>query len=56
MTFVITGSGSVFEKDLGPETPTLAKQLQGAPAKDWVPVESSESDIADIGGAGRSKN
>jgi hypothetical protein len=49
MTFVITGDGSIFEKDLGPQTSTLAKQLQGKPAKDWTPVQSSESEIA--GGA-----
>jgi len=38
MTFVITGKGLVYEKDLGPETATTAQQVQGKPTKDWVAV------------------
>jgi hypothetical protein len=39
MTFIVTGSGSVYEKDLGPQTTTLAKQVQGKPTRDWVAVQ-----------------
>jgi hypothetical protein len=39
MTFIVTGSGSVYEKDLGPQTPTLAKQFQGKPTGGWVAVQ-----------------
>ncbi len=46
MTFIITGDGSMFEKDLGPQTSTLAEQIQGTPAKDWAPVPSSAPEIA----------
>jgi hypothetical protein len=41
MTFIVTRSGSVYEKDLGPKTPTVAQQVQGAPAKGWVAVQQS---------------
>jgi hypothetical protein len=41
MTFIVTRSGSVYEKDLGPQTPTVAQQVQGAPAKGWVPVQQN---------------
>jgi hypothetical protein len=41
MTFIVTRNGSVYEKDLGPQTPTAAQQVQGAPAKGWVPVQQS---------------
>lgn len=39
MTFLLTSSGDVYEKDLGPQTATRARQLRAEPAKDWVPVE-----------------
>lgn len=39
MTFVITSTGLVYERDLGPHTVTAAQQVQGKPAKDWVAVE-----------------
>jgi len=39
MTFVITGRGLIYEKDLGPQTATAAQQVQGRPAKDWVAME-----------------
>ncbi len=39
MTFLLTSSGVVYEKDLGPQTATLAPQLRAAPANDWVVVE-----------------
>lgn len=43
MTFIMTGSGLIYEKDLGSETPTAAQQLQGTPGVDWVPVDESAS-------------
>jgi hypothetical protein len=39
MTFLLTSSGAVDEKDLGPQTATLAQQLQAEPTRDWVPVQ-----------------
>jgi hypothetical protein len=39
MTFVLTKDGAVYEKDLGPQTATLAQQLRGEPKTDWVLVE-----------------
>jgi Protein of unknown function (DUF2950) len=36
MTFVVVPSGSVYEKDLGPNTAKLAMQINGKPSKDWV--------------------
>ena len=41
MTFAITGNGSVYEKDLGSETTTVAQRVQGMPAKDWARVQQS---------------
>ena len=43
MSFIMTGSGLIYEKDLGSETPTAAQQLQGTPGVDWVPVDESAS-------------
>jgi Protein of unknown function (DUF2950) len=39
MTFVVVGGGSVYEKDLGPRTTTLAQQVQGKPSSDWNAVQ-----------------
>ena len=38
MTFLLTSNGSVYEKDLGLQTGTLARQIQAKPTKDWAPV------------------
>ncbi|MGI8769900.1 MAG: DUF2950 family protein [Acidobacteriaceae bacterium] len=37
MTFLLTSSGAVYEKNLGPQTATL--HLQTEPTRDWVPVQ-----------------
>ena len=42
MTFVITNGGAVFEKDLGPDTSSVAQQVQRT-GTDWVPVEQSDA-------------
>jgi hypothetical protein len=39
MTFVVTGSGAVKEKDLGQQTAPAAQQIEGKPAADWVPAD-----------------
>ena len=39
MTFVLVPSGTVYEKDLGPNTAKLAMQITGKPAADWVLVQ-----------------
>jgi len=39
MTFVITSGGSVYEKDLGPDSSKLAQQVQGNSCTDWVAVQ-----------------
>jgi len=36
-TFVVTWRGIVFEKDLGPETTTIAPQIKARTGADWVP-------------------
>lgn len=41
MTFVITRRGLVFEKDLGPSTPTVAPQMKVRSGSNWRPAESS---------------
>lgn len=39
-TFIVNHKGIVYEKDLGPSTPTLARQMiQFNPDKSWRPVE-----------------
>lgn len=40
MTFVVTHYGLVFEKDLGPGTPTLAPQLKARTGSNWHPAAS----------------
>lgn len=42
MTFVITNGGAVFEKDLGPDTLSVAQQVQRT-GTDWTPVEQSDA-------------
>jgi hypothetical protein len=42
MTFIIDGGSSVYEKDLGPRTATLATQIQGKPAGKWSAVEEAQ--------------
>ncbi len=37
-TFVITWRGTVFEKDLGPETKTLAQQMKTRTGSNWRPA------------------
>jgi hypothetical protein len=47
MTFVVNQDGTVYEKDLGPQTADLAKQIKAYnPDKTWKPVwsEDDESD------------
>jgi hypothetical protein len=39
MTFIVTGSGSVYEKDLGSKTESLASQIQGKPVGKWNRVQ-----------------
>ncbi len=42
MTFVMTSGGAVFEKDLGPDTSSIAQQVQRT-GTDWVPVQLSDA-------------
>jgi hypothetical protein len=37
-TFVVTWRGTVFEKDLGPETKTLAPQMKVRTGPSWLPA------------------
>ncbi|HET7892362.1 MAG TPA: DUF2950 family protein [Candidatus Sulfotelmatobacter sp.] len=37
-TFVVTWRGIVFEKDLGPETPTVAPQMKARSGSNWHPT------------------
>ena len=39
MTFIVTPDGSVYQKDLGPQTSSLAKQVQARSTEDWVAVQ-----------------
>jgi Protein of unknown function (DUF2950) len=39
MTFIVTGPGAMFEKDLGANTPQLAKQMNQRSGTDWRPVQ-----------------
>jgi hypothetical protein len=39
MTFVVTKTGIVYEKDLGSKTPTVAKDLQRGPDSSWHTAE-----------------
>jgi Protein of unknown function (DUF2950) len=39
MSFIVVAGGTVYEKDLGPKTATLAPQIQGNPAADWNAVQ-----------------
>jgi hypothetical protein len=39
MTFVVTNSGAMFEKDLGSNTPQLAKQMNQRSGTGWRPVQ-----------------
>jgi hypothetical protein len=41
MTFVLNGDGIVYEKNLGPSTPTVAPQIKGASGSGWHPEEKS---------------
>lgn len=40
MTFVVTADGAVYEKDLGPDTATVAPNLKERPASGWHAVET----------------
>ena len=40
-TFVVTRKGVVFEKDLGPETTTVAPQIRARTGPSWYPATSS---------------
>jgi hypothetical protein len=40
MTFVVTTNGVVYQRDLGPETPTLARTMnERGPASRWKVVK-----------------
>ena len=39
MSFMITGGGAVYEKDLGPDSSTIAQQVHGTMETDWVAVQ-----------------
>jgi Protein of unknown function (DUF2950) len=39
MTFIVTKNGKVYEKDLGPKTTTLAKDIKRGPDSTWHPAE-----------------
>jgi Protein of unknown function (DUF2950) len=39
MTFIVTKSGTVYEKDLGSKTTTLAKELKRSPDSSWHTAE-----------------
>ena len=39
MTFVVLPGGSVYEKDLGPTTETVAPQINGKPDGNWASVQ-----------------
>src|SRR6266436_1418551 len=39
MTFIVTKTGVVYEKDLGSKTPTLAKDLERGPDSSWHTAE-----------------
>jgi hypothetical protein len=40
MTFVVTDDGALYEKDLGPHTATLARDLHERPASGWHVVKT----------------
>lgn len=43
MTFITNHQGRIFQKDLGPRTPELAKAIQGFdPASGWEPAETND--------------
>ncbi len=39
-TFLVTPDGLVYEKDLGPQTPTLAEQVHGKLTGNWAAVQA----------------
>jgi Protein of unknown function (DUF2950) len=40
MTFILSRGGTVYQKDLGPNTPTVAASIKDYnPAADWIPAE-----------------
>lgn len=39
MTFVVTRDGSIYEKDLGTQTATLARHIEATPTGDWKTVK-----------------
>ena len=39
MTFIVTKNGTVYEKDLGSKTTTVAKKLERGPDSSWHPAE-----------------
>jgi hypothetical protein len=41
MTFVLNSDGIVYEKNLGPSTPTVALQIKGASGSGWYPESQS---------------
>jgi hypothetical protein len=40
MTFVVTADGALYEKDLGPDTATVAPELREWSASGWNPVKT----------------
>ena len=51
MTFVVADDGALYEKDLGPDTATVAPDLNERPASGWRAVET-EPATPDVGRAG----
>jgi Protein of unknown function (DUF2950) len=41
MTFIVAGGGSLYEKDLGPNTATLASNMQRKPKGKWSAVQET---------------
>jgi hypothetical protein len=39
MTFMVTSAGTVFEKDLGANSATMVRQIQGKPDESWEAVQ-----------------
>ena len=44
MTFVVTDDGALYEKDLGPDTTTVAPDLNKRPASGWHAVKTRARD------------
>jgi hypothetical protein len=46
MTFIVNHDGSVFQKDLGPNTTELAKRMTSFnPDRSWKKVDASDAQL-----------